>query len=349
MNTKKGPQKTLIKELGKQALMNRLSARFTSRNQATLQGPGDDASVACYNQALTVSAQKLSLEGIDFDLSYFPLKFVGYKTAVHAMGQVMAMNAVPLQLLVCAGVSQRFYIEDLDELFLGIEAAAQMYGADIAFLDIQSSYTGLTLSITATGDCDAGLLTRRSGARNTDLICLSGNVGAAYMGLQLLEREKRVFTGEANKDELPSLEGFEYILERYLKPELPKALLDNLKADDAVPTAMCLLTNGLSDGVLRIAQASGTGANIFLDKIPIARQCYDFAETEENLSPVVAALNGGDDYQMLFTLPLSMYDTLVKEYTLDIIGHICEASRGCRLITPDGRSLPLESPGLTIH
>jgi hypothetical protein len=166
-------------------------------------------------------------------------------------------------------------------------------------LDIQSSYTGLTLSITATGDCDAGLLTRRSGARNTDLICLSGNVGAAYMGLQLLEREKRVFTGEANKDELPSLEGFEYILERYLKPELPKALLDNLKADDAVPTAMCLLTNGLSDGVLRIAQASGTGANIFLDKIPIARQCYDFAETEENLSPVVAALNGGDDYQML--------------------------------------------------
>ncbi|NLA16048.1 MAG: thiamine-monophosphate kinase [Bacteroidales bacterium] len=345
MNTKNGPQKTPIREWGKQSLIDRLSARFTLRNPSTVQGPGDDASVACFSESLTVSAQKLSLEGIDFDLSYFPLKFVGYKTAVHAMGQVMAMNAHPMQLLVCAGVSQRFYVEDLDELFLGIEAAAHTYGADIAFLDIQSSYTGLTLAVTASGDCDAGLLTRRSGARDTDLICLSGNVGAAYMGLQLLEREKRVFTGEAKKDELPNLEGYEYILERYLKPELPKALLDNLKADDVIPTSMCLLTNGLSDGILRIAKASGTGAKVFVNKIPIARQCYEFAETEKNVSPLVAALNGGDDFQMLFTLPLSLYDTLAKEYSLDMIGHICDASVGCRLITPDGRSFPLESPG----
>ncbi|MFY9117001.1 MAG: thiamine-phosphate kinase [Bacteroidales bacterium] len=346
MNKKNESQKTPIRDLGKQGLIDRLTARFTAINPATVQGPGDDAAAACFRESLTVSAQKLSLEGIDFDLSYFPLKFIGYKTAVHAMGQVMAMNAVPLQLLVCAGVSQRFYVEDLEQLFLGIEAAAQRYGADIAYVDIQSSYTGLSLAVTATGECDAGLLTRRSGARNTDLICLSGNVGAAYMGLQLLEREKRVFTGQAEKDALPSLEGHEYILERYLKPELPHALLENLKADDIIPTSMCFLANGLADGVLRIAKASETGAKIFADKIPIARATYDFAETDETLSPLVAALNGGDDFQMLFTLPLGIYETISKEYSLDIIGHMCDASLGYSLITPDGRSLPLESPGL---
>ena len=346
MNKKNESQKTPIRDLGRQGLMDRLSARFTSNNPATVQGPGDDASAACFRDSITVSAQKLSLEGIDFDLSYFPLKFVGYKTAVHAMGQVLAMNATPLQLLVCAGLSQRFYVEDVDQLFLGIEAAAQTYGADIGFVDIQSSYTGLSVAITAVGECDAGLHTRRSGARSTDLICLSGNVGAAYMGLQLLEREKRVFTGETEKDELPNLEGHEYILERYLKPELPKALLDNLKADDIVPTSMCFLTSGLADGTLRIAKSSGTGAKLFADKIPIAKATYDFAETDNNLSPLVAALNGGDDFQMLFTLPLDIYETVSKEYSLDIIGHMCEEALGCTLVTPDGRSLALESPGM---
>jgi thiamine-monophosphate kinase len=346
MNTKKEPQRTPISELGKYKLIDRISARFISSNESTIQGVGDDAAVACFKESLTVSAQKLSLEGTDFDLCYFPLKFVGYKTAIHAMGQVMAMNAVPLQLIVSAGVSQRFYVEDLETLFLGIQAAAGIYGVDVASIDIQSSFTGLTLSVTAVGEADAGFLTRRSGARDTDLICLSGNVGAAYMGLKLLEREKRVFTGESGKDEMPKLKGHEYILERYLKPELPKTLLENLRKDDLTPTSMCLLSSGLSNGILSIAQSSGTGAKLFLDKIPIARETFDFAETENDLSPLVAALNGGEDYEMLFTLPLNSYEELSKEYNIDIIGHICDASLGCRLVTPEGREIPLESPGM---
>lgn len=345
MNNKKESSKTPIRELGKYQLTDRLSARFISSNEATLQGPGDDASVACFREPLTVSGQKLSLEGVDFDLSYFPLKFIGYKTVIHAMGQVMAMNAVPLQLLVCAGVSQRFFIEDLEELFLGIDAAARIYGADVTAIDIQSSYTGLSLAVTALGEGDAGMLTRRSGAHDNDLICLSGNVGAAYMGLKLLEREKRVFTGDSGRDQLPDLKGYEYILERYLKPELPKKLLENLKKDDLIPTSMCLLTNGLAHGVLSIAKASRTGARIFVDKIPIARECFDFAQTDKDLSPLVAALNGGDDYEMLFTIPLESYEILSKEYSIDIIGHICDASHGCMMITPDGKALKLESPG----
>ena len=348
MNNKKGMPKTPISELGKYKLIDRISARFISSNESTLQGVGDDASVACFRDPLTVSGQKLSLEGVDFDLCYFPLKFVGYKTAIHAMGQVMAMNAVPLQLMVCAGLSQRFYVEDTDEIFLGIEAAAKRYGADVTAVDIQSSYTGLTLSVTAIGEGDAGLLTRRGGARDTDLICLSGNVGAAYMGLQLLEREKKVFSGECGKDELPELQGYAYILERYLKPELPKALLENLRKDELIPTSMCLVNNGLSHGILSIAKSSGTGAKVYVDKIPIARECFTFAESEKEkeLSPLVAALNGGDDYQMLFTMPLDSYQILCREYNVDIIGHICDASAGCTLVTPDGRSLPLESPGM---
>ncbi|MDD4919490.1 MAG: AIR synthase related protein [Bacteroidales bacterium] len=347
MSDKKEPLKTPIRDLGKYVLTDRISTRFTSSNEATLQGIGDDASVACFHEALTVSAQKMSLEGVDFDLSYFPLKFIGYKTAVHAMGQVMAMNAVPVQLLVCTGVSQRFFLEDLDELFVGIEAAARLYGADVTAVDIQSSYTGLSLAVTAVGEGNAGLMTRRGGASDTDLICLSGSVGAAYMGLHLLQREKRIFNGETGKDRLPDLKGHEYILEQYLKPGLPGVLLENLRKDDIIPTSMCLLTNGLSHGILSIAKASGTGAKIYVNKIPIARECFEYAEANNNEpSPLVAALNGGDDFQMLLTLPLANYESLSKEYSLDIIGHICDASDGCTLITPDGKSIPLESPGM---
>ena len=347
MSDKKEPSRTPIRDLGKYVLTDRISTRFTSSNEATLQGIGDDASVACFGEALTVSAQKMSLEGVDFDLSYFPLKFIGYKTSIHAMGQVMAMNAVPLQLLVCVGVSQRFFVFFLDELFVGIEAAARLYGADVTAVDIQSSYTGLSLAVTAVGEGNAGLMTRRSGAREHDLLCLSGSIGAAYMGLHLLQREKKVFNGEAGKDQLPDLKGYEYILEQYLKPGLPRALLENLRKDDIVPTSMCLLSNGLSHGILSIAKASGTGAKVYVQKIPIARECFEYAESNNNEpSPLVAALNGGDDFQMLFTLPLASYETLSKEYSLDIIGHICDVSAGCTLITPGGKSIPLESPGM---
>ena len=260
------------------------------------------------------------------------------------MGQVMAMNAAPLQLMVCAGLSQRFYVEDTDEIFLGIEAAAKRYGADVTAVDIQSSYTGLTLSVTAIGEGDAGLLTRRGGARDTDLICLSGNVGAAYMGLQLLEREKKVFSGECGKDELPELQGYAYILERYLKPELPKALLENLRKDELIPTSMCLVNNGLSHGILSIAKSSGTGAKVYVDKIPLRVNASLLPNPKKKeLSPLVAALNGGDDYQMLFTMPLDSYQILCREYNMDIIGHICDASAGCTLVTPTGGHFPGKS------
>lgn len=341
-----------LSDLGKEGLENHLAAHFVAKNDCTLQGIGDDAAVAYFQDPLSVTAQQLMLEGVDFDLSYVPLKYLGYKAAVGAMGQVMAMNAVPLQLLVTAGVSQRFFVEDMDALFSGIAAAAQRYGADVVNLEVKSSYTGLTLCVTALGQAEAGLLTRRSGAQDTDLLCLSGNVGAAYMGLRLLEREKRIFTGQTDKDETPNLQGYEYILERYLKPELPSALLANLRQDELIPTSMCLLTNGLAHGVLSVAKASGVGAKIFLDKIPIARQCFTFADEAAKeiegapIDPIVAALNGGDDYEILFTLPLSIYDQINTAYNIDVIGHICDASLGCTLVTPNGQPIPLSSPGM---
>ena len=346
MSKKETETRTPVSKLGKYNLTERLAARFTVVNDSTLQGYGDDAAVAFFMDPLSVSAQQLALEGVDFDLSYVPLKFIGYKTAIGAMGQVMAMNAVPVQLLVNIGVSQRFFVEDIDAIFEGISALCRRYSVDIAAIDVQSSYTGLSLAVTAIGQAEPGLLTRRSGAQENDLICLSGNVGAAYMGLRLLEREKRVFTGETENDALPNLNGYEYILERYLKPELPSALLENLRRDDLIPTSMCLLKNGLAHSILNLCKASGKGARLFVNKIPIARQCFEFAGTDPSLSPLVAALNGGDDYEMLFTLPLNQYEKVQKEYNLDTIGHICDVSSGCKLITPDGQELTVESPGM---
>lgn len=351
--SKQETRKTLS-ELGKFPLADHLAAQFIPQNDTTFQGIGDDAAVGYYLEPLTVSAQQLMMEGVDFDLTYFPLKFIGYKAAVGAMGRIMAMNAQPMQLLASVGVSQRFFVDDIDNLFSGVKAACQRYGVDLSSIDVKSSFTGLSVCITAVGQAQPGTLARRSGAQENDLICLSGNVGAAYMGLQLLEREKRVFTGKTDKDDMPKLEGYEYILERYLKPELPSALLANLRQDDLLPTAMCLLDNGLAQGILSVCQASGMGAKLFLEKIPIARQSFEFAKENEEkpvegsplIDPIVAALNGGDDYEILFTLPLSQYEQLSKDYSIDVIGHICSAQDGCVLVTPQGQSLHIEAPGM---
>lgn len=352
MTVKKQETRQTIAAFGKKALLARIREKFTILNESTLQGPDSHASVALYGEPLTVWAQSLLLEGIDFDLSYFPLKFLGYKAVIMTLAKVAAMNALPRQIQVTVGLSQRFFVEDVDDLFTGVSIACSRYGVDLSSLELKSSYTGLCIAVTAAGECDQAGLCTWAGASDTDLICLSGNLGAAYMGLQLLEREKRVFEGKSDKDDIPRLKGYEFLLEQYLKPDYPKKLLQNLRDDAFIPGAMALVNQGLATALLHICKASDCGAKIFLNKIPIAKECFDLEKESENdetedptVDALISALSGGEDYRIIFTLPLSRYEKLNKEYRLDIIGHICTADKGCLLITPDGRSIDLSAMG----
>ena len=333
---------TPISQLGKFGLIERISGAFMHKDASTIQGLGDDGTAAMYNQALSVSSQVLFLEGTHFDLTYSPLKHVGYKAATRAIGQLMAMNAQPRQLLVAVGLSKRFFVEDVDQLFGGIEAACSSYGAELAGLDIDASYTGITLSITALGETDSGSLASRRGAQPTDLLCISGNLGAAYMGLQLLEREKALFSNESTAQ--PQLQGKEYILQRYLRPVLRKELFELMQRDEIIPTSMCFLAQGLAQGVLALSQASGCGAKIFVDKIPLAAKTFEMAQ-ELNFDALLCALNGGDDYEFLFSIPLALHEIVTRELPVDVIGHCCAADEGCCLVTPEGKALPLQAPG----
>ena len=335
-------KKNTISKIGKFGLIERISGTFTHKESATLQGVGADASALLYQEPVSVSAQALFLEGIHFDLIYTPLQHLGYKAIVRALGQVMAMNAAPHHILISTGLSKRFFVEDVDQLFSGVEAACNEYNVEVVGLDFESSYTGLTLSITALGACDNSSLVTRKGGKPTELICLTGNLGAAYMGLQLLEREKALFSG-AQKTQ-PQLKGKEYILQRYLKPSLCKDLIPFLQREKITPTSMCFLTNGLADGVLALANASNCGAKIYVNKIPISSKTFEMAE-ELNFDALLCALNGGDDYEFLFTAPLSLHETLNRELPVDIIGHLCDVGQGTVLVTPEGNTIPLSTPG----
>ncbi|MCL2738798.1 MAG: thiamine-phosphate kinase [Bacteroidales bacterium] len=334
--------RTPISQIGKFGLIERISGAFTHKESATLQGVGADGAAMLYQEPVTVSAQALFLEGVHFDLSYTPLQHLGYKVVVRALGQLMAMNAQPRHLLITAGLSKRFFVEDVDRLFGGVEAACNEYQVEVAGLDVESSYTGLTISVTAVGEAESAALTIRRGGQPTDLLCITGNLGAAYMGLQLLEREKALFNSAPKTR--PQLQGKEYILQRHLRPTLRKELFTILQRESLIPTSMCFLVHGLAQGVLAMANASGCGAKIYVEKIPIASKTFEMAQ-ELNFDALVCALNGGDDYEFLIGMPLAVYETVAKELPVDIIGHLCDASQGSLLVTPEGNSLPLSAPG----
>ena len=336
-------KRTEIAELGEFGLIDKLTAGFVPRNASTLRGTGDDAAVLGDEQGRrTVVSTDSFFEGVDFDLTYFPLKHLGYKVVTAAVSDILAMNAQPSQLLVSLGVSAKIPVEALQDLYEGIAFACNEHSIDLVGGDTRASMTGLVISVTAIGRVHDNPIAFRDGAGQNDLICITGNLGAAYMGLQLLEREKRVLTGIADPE--PQFAGYEYLLEKYLKPRPRTDIIAALADEQIVPTAMIDLSDGLASDLMQLCRASHCGARIYLERIPIAKQTSALAE-EMHADPVVAALNGGEDYELLFTVPLSMQERIMGLGLVDVIGHITPESTGCFLVTPDGSDIRLKAQG----
>lgn len=334
--------RTEISTLGEFGLIRHLTEKIELKNGSTLKGVGDDAAVLDYADRQVLVTTDLLLEGIHFDLTYVPLKHLGYKSAVVNFSDIYAMNGQPKQITVSLGVSKRFSVEDLDMLYEGIRLACDVYGVDLVGGDTSASMTGLTISITCIGEGEPGKVVYRNGARETDLICVSGDLGAAYMGLQLLEREKSVFRGE--KDFTPDFAGKEYLLERQLKPEARKDIVAGLAKLDIVPTAMMDVSDGLSSELLHIAKESNVGCRIYEDRIPIDYQTAVMAE-QFSMNLVTAALNGGEDYELLFTVSLTEHDRISEMEGIKIIGHITKPELGCYLEGRDGGEVELRAQG----
>lgn len=334
--------RTEIATLGEFGLISHLTEDIKLKNESTLKGIGDDAAVLDYQDKLTLVTTDLLLEGVHFDLTYVPLKHLGYKSAVVNFSDIYAMNGYPRQITVSIGLSKRFSVEDMEELYSGIRLACDVYGVDLVGGDTSASLTGLSISITCIGEGEKGKVVYRNGAHETDLICVSGDLGAAYMGLQLLEREKRVFQGE--KDFTPDFSGKEYLLERQLKPEARKDIIEKLRKANVLPTAMMDISDGLSSELLHISKESHVGCRVYEDRIPIDYQTAVMAE-QFNMNLVTAALNGGEDYELLFTVPLTDHEKVSEMEGIKIIGHITKAELGNFLVGRDGGEVELKAQG----
>lgn len=336
-------KRTEIASLGQFGLIDLLTKEFSAKHASTTKGVGDDAAVIAPARGEAVLCTTDSFfEGVDFDLTYFPLKHLGYKVVTAGISDILAMNALPAQIAVSLGVSSKLPVEALQDLYEGIAFACNEQGVDLVGGDTRASMTGLVVNVTTLGHAEKKKVVYRSGARQNDLICITGNLGAAYMGLQLLEREKRVLADVENPE--PQFKGYEYLLEKYLKPRPRTDIVEALAAEKIVPTAMIDLSDGLASDLMQICKSSACGARIYLERIPIARQTTALAE-EMHTDPVVAALNGGEDYELLFTVPLSMQEQIMKSGLVDVIGHITPASTGCYLVTPDGAEIRLKAQG----
>lgn len=333
---------TEISTLGEFGLIDRLTRDFPLRNKSSLKGVGDDCAVMEYKDTEVLVSTDLLVEGIHFDLTYVPLKHLGYKAAVVNFSDIYAMNGHPRQITVSLAISRRFTVEHMEELYSGIRLACDIYGVDLVGGDTTSSRSGLIISVTAIGDAPAGNIAYRSGAKDTDLICVSGDLGAAYMGLQLLEREKVASAGQ--KDFVPQFSGKEYLIERQLKPEARRDVIENLAKEGIVPTSMMDISDGLSSELLHICKASDCGCRVYEDRIPIDYQTAVMAE-ELNMNLVTAAMNGGEDYELLFTVPLHAHEAMRKIPGVHVIGHITKPSLGAALITRDGAEIPIRAQG----
>lgn len=334
--------RTEISKLGEFGLIEHLTQNMPLKNAETLKGVGDDAAVLDYKDKQVLVTTDLLLEGVHFDLTYVPLKHLGYKSAVVNFSDIYAMNGQPKQITVSIALSKRFSVEDMEELYNGIRLACDVYGVDLVGGDTSASLTGLAISITCIGEGEKGKVVYRSGAKETDLVCVSGDLGAAYMGLQLLEREKKVFNGE--KDFTPDFSGKEYLLERQLKPEARKDIIAALREAGILPTAMMDVSDGLSSELLHISKESHVGCRIYEERIPIDYQTAVMAE-QFNMNLVTAALNGGEDYELLFTVPLADYDKVSNLKGVKIIGHITKPELGNYLEGRDGGEVELKAQG----
>lgn len=338
--------RTEISTIGEFGLIDHINKYVKVENDTTKKGIGDDAAVLSIKEGcdrMLVSTD-LMLEGIHFDLSYFPLKHLGYKAAMANFSDIYAMNAYPTQLTVSLGLSKRFSIEDVEEFYAGVLLACQRHNVDLVGGDTSSSLTGLTISLTCIGMAKEDEITYRNGAKPTDLICVSGNLGAAYMGLQLLEREKSILSqnNESGIDVQPDFAGREYILQRQLKPEARRDIVDALKKEGIKPTSMIDLSDEMVSDVFQICKESGVGCRIFEEKIPIDYETASMAE-EFNMNLTTAALHGGEDYELLFTVPVTLHEKINNLKDIKVIGYITDKEEGKMLQTRDGQCFELTS------
>lgn len=334
--------KTDLSEIGEFGLIDRLTKGLKNKNTSTVFGVGDDATLLRYRGKDILVSTDLLLEGVHFNLTYTPLKHLGYKAAIVNFSDIYAMNGRPKQITVSLGISSKLMLEDIESIYDGIKLACEEYGVDIVGGDTSTSLTGLIISITVIGDPVGEDVVFRNSAKENDLICVSGNLGGAYLGLQVLERERILF--EKGKGISPSLEGYEYIVGRQLKPEARKDIIESLWKKEILPTSMIDISDGLTSELLHISKSSNCGCHIFSEKIPISEESVHTAE-ELNMDPLTAALNGGEDYELLFTVNIHDHDKIVQYNDVSVIGHIVNHEKGNKLITPDGLAVELQAQG----
>lgn len=338
----KSPARTSLSQLGEFGLIDHLTNQFEITQTSTLKGIGDDAAVLDFGDKKVVVSTDLLIEGVHFDLAYMPLKHLGYKAVVVNVSDICAMNAKPTQITVSVAVSNRFPLEALEELFAGINLAAKAYKVDVIGGDTTSSQKGLILSITALGEASTEELVYRYGAKVNELLVVSGDLGAAYMGLQVLEREKQVF--QVNPNSQPDLEAYSYLIERQLKPEARTDVRTLLHALEISPSSMIDISDGLSSEILHLCKQSEVGCNLYEDKLPLDPQLISVCE-EFQLDSTTVAINGGEDYELLFTVGMDDFDKLKGNPNFTIIGHMVEATEGMHLITRANTKIPLKARG----
>lgn len=333
---------TSLESLGEFGLIERLTANFPLRQGSSIKGIGDDAAIVEHLTGKTLISTDMLVEGVHFDLSYVPPQHLGYKAVAVNLSDIYAMGGQPTQITVNLAISNRFGIEYLDKIYEGIRHACEVYEVDLVGGDTTSSYSGLIISVTAIGVAEEGKILERSGAKENDLLVVSGDLGGAYMGLQVLEREKQVF--KENPEMQPELGDNEYVLERQLKPEARKDIPELLRKLEVHPTAMIDISDGLSSEALHLCKQSKVGVAIYEEKIPIDPKVFKLCE-EFKLNASTIALNGGEDYELLFTIPIEEHDKIKGNPHLTVIGHITEAAAGKNLISRDGKSIPLQAQG----
>jgi thiamine-monophosphate kinase len=341
-----------ISELGEFGLIRRLTENLNNENPSTLKGVGDDCAVLKPTEGTqTLVTTDLLMEGVHFDLTYVPLKHLGYKAVMVNLSDIYAMNGTPRQITVSLAISKKFTVEDIEDLYAGMKLACEKHHVDIVGGDTTSSLTGLAISITAIGEALPSDIVYRNGAKETDLICVSGNLGASYMGLQLLEREKAVYDAQNQNSKFknqndfqPDFSGYEYLLERQLKPEARRDIIEALAKANIHPTSMMDISDGLSSELLHICSQSNVGCRVYEDRIPLDYQTAAMAE-EMNMNVTTCALNGGEDYELLFTVPLSDNDAINKIEDVKVIGYVTKESLGKILICRDGSEFELKAQG----
>jgi len=335
-------KRTEIKELGEFGLIDRIKSNFSIKQPSTVLGIDDDAAVIDVGDKYFLVSTDMLLEGIHFDLSFMPLQHLGYKSVVVNVSDVAAMNGIPRQITVNVGISNRFSVEAIDELYAGIKKACEAYMVDLVGGDTTSSASGLIISVTIIGEVDKGDLVKRCTAQDKDIICVTGDLGAAYMGLQVLEREKQVFL--ENPDMQPQIEGYSTIVGRQLKPEARMDIIHELREMNVLPTSMIDVSDGLASDLFHICKQSNTGAAIYEDKLPIDELTYQTAGSFK-IDPVTCVMNGGEDYELLFTIKQDDFDKLKNHPDIHFIGYIQDRKKGINLVTKSGNVVPLKAQG----